>query len=439
MTSTTDSSRALENPHYVPATTQLRAAPPAEAGLRGGEWVRMFGAIRHANFRLYLIGLLISIVGTWAQIIAQSWLVLDLTDSPLVLGQVSAMAAFPVLILGPWAGVVIDRTPRRTLLLITQTVQMIQAFILAWLTFTGRIQVWHIYVLSGLMGVANAFDAPTRQTFVVELVGKEDLANAIALNSTLFSLARTLGPSVGAVILSLLGTAWAFTINGISFLAIIVSLLLLRLSRPILQPTDRSPLADLLEGLRYIRAEKTVLGLMIIVLTVALFGSNFNTLLPVVVREVFQRDEIAYGAMGTMLGIGSVIGTLLVSYISTLPGRGRRLSQLNVIFPLTLVVFGLLRVYPLSLGMLVVVGISYMPQLALSNILIQAAVPDRIRGRVMSVYTLTVFGAYPIGAWIAGSIAEHLNAPLAILISAGVVVLVTQLTRLFIPALAKLD
>ncbi len=399
----------------------------------------MFGAFRHYNFRLYFVGLLISVVGVWAQLVAQNWLVLELTDSPLILGQVTFVMAVPVWVLSPWAGVIIDRMSRRTLLIITQVVQMGQAFALAALTFSGTIQVWQIVWLSALRGLTNAFDAPTRQAIMVELVGKEDLSNGIALNSAMFSLARTLGPGIGAVILAVLGTAWAFTINGITFLAILVSLALLRLDRPAARPSGSSPLNDLAEGLRYIWQHKTILALIIIAMVIALFGSNFSTLMPVVARDVLGRDEVAYGMMGMALGIGSIIGTSIVAYLSTRPGRGRRLNQVNLIFPLTLLAFALSKSYSLSLFTLVLVGISFIPQLSLCNMLIQSIIPDEIRGRVMSIYSLVIFGTFPLGALIAGSIAEVLGAPLAIAISAGVVIVIGLLVRVAVPRLAALD
>jgi MFS family permease len=420
-------------------TALLGADSTAEARLARPEWLQMFSAFRHYNFRLYFIGLLISVVGVWAQLVAQNWLVLELTDSPLILGQVTFVMAVPVWVLSPWAGVIIDRMSRRTLLIITQVVQMGQAFALAALTFSGTIQVWQIVWLSALRGLTNAFDAPTRQAIMVELVGKEDLSNGIALNSAMFSLARTLGPGIGAVILAVLGTAWAFTINGITFLAILVSLALLRLDRPAARPSGSSPLNDLAEGLRYIWQHKTILALIVIAMVIALFGSNFNTLMPVVARDVLGRDEVAYGMMGMALGIGSIIGTSIVAYLSTRPGRGRRLNQVNLIFPLTLLAFALSKSYSLSLFTLVLVGISFIPQLSLCNMLIQSIIPDEIRGRVMSIYSLVIFGTFPLGALIAGSIAEVLGAPLAIAISAGVVIVIGLLVRVAVPRLAALD
>ena len=414
-------------------------APTVTSVPRPSRWQRTFSALRHYNFRLYFIGLLISVTGSWAQNVAQQWLVYDLTRSALVLGQVTFVMAVPVWLLGPWAGVVIDRMSRRTLLIITQVIQLAQAVILAALTFSGRIEVWHVIALSAMRGLANAFDAPARQAFVVEMVGKEDMSNAIALNSTLMSLAQILGPSLGGIIVATLGTAWAFTINAISFLAILIALILLRVtpSRPRL--AKQSPLADLLEGMRFICRTRTIAALMVIVLAVALFGANYRVLLPVVTREVLGKGEVAFGLLNGASGLGSVIGALLVASLSSQPRRGRYLNAVNILLPVMLIALAFSRSYVLSLLILVLVGMSYTPQLSLSNMLIQSHIPDEIRGRVMSVYTLLIFGAFPLGGLIAGTLADRFGAALALGFSAGAMIAVSLLARIIVPQLQGLE
>ena len=415
--------------------TQLNARPATGSK----SWRQTFRAFRHYNYRLYFFGLLVSVIGSFGQTVAQGWLVYELTNSPLALGQVTFVAAIPVLMFGPWAGVVIDRTSRRTLLMITQAVQMLQAFTLAALTFTGHIQVWHIMILSGVLGLTNAFDAPARQSIVVELAGKEDLSNAIALNSTLFSLARAVGPAIGGLVVAGLGTAWAFTINGISFLAILISLLSMRLEKTILQPSSRSPLADLAEGLRFVWHQKTIMALMVIAMTVGLFGANFITLMPAVARDILGRDEVALGMLSGAAGVGSVAGALVVAYLSGQPGRGRHLNLINLLFPLSLFAFSFSRSYPLSLLILVAVGTGYTPQLSLCNMLIQTNTPDHLRGRVMSVYTLLIFGSFPLGGLIAGSVADRWDVPTALAASAGAVLLIGLLLRVLVPQLKEME
>lgn len=415
-----------------------RSGGGGEIPLKGPAWLQAFSALRHYNFRLYFFGLLISVTGTWAQNVAQQWLVYELTNSPLILGQVSFIMAVPVWVLGPWAGVIIDRTPRRTILLITQTIQMIQAFILAALTFTGNIQVWHVMVLSGVRGIANAFDAPARQSFYIELVDRDDLSNAIAMNSTLMSLGRVVGPSLGGIIVATLGTAWAFTINGITFLAILVSLLLMHLALPTLKAPDQSPLADLKEGLGFIWRTRTIAGLIIIALTVALFGASFTVLLPVIARDVLGRGEVAFGMLNAARGIGSLVGAVAVGYLSTRPKRGQYLNAVNLLLPFSLAAFGLSRWYVPSLLLLIVVGMGLTPQLSLTNMLIQSNIPDEIRGRVMSVYTLVIFGTFPLGSLIAGAIAEALGASGAILLSAAAVLVISLALRVVVPEMSRL-
>ncbi len=401
--------------------------------------LRVFSALSHYNFRLYFIGLLISVTGTWAQTVAQQWLVYEMTNSPLILGQVSFVMAIPVWAFGPWAGVVIDRMPRRTVLLITQLVQMVQAFALAALTFSGQIEVWHVFVLSAVRGLANAFDAPARQAFVIEMVGKKDLSNAIALNSTLMSTAQVLGPALGGMIVATIGTAWAFLINGLSFIAILAALVMLRLNKSLPKMARQSPLADLAEGLGFIWRTKTVVALIVIVLAVTLFGANYRVLLPVITREVLGKGELAFGTLNTASGLGSVAGTLLVAYLSTQPRRGRVLNLINLAMPLMLIALALSRSYPLSLFILILVGINHTPQLSLSNMLIQSHIPDELRGRVMAVYTLVIFGAFPLGSLIAGAIAEALGAPLALGISAAAMMIVSLGARILVPQLSRLE
>jgi predicted MFS family arabinose efflux permease len=402
-------------------------------------WRELFSALRHPNFRLYFIGLLISVTGSWAQTVAQEWLVYRLTGSAFMLGQVSFVTAIPVWTLSPWAGVVIDRMPRRTLLFITQAVQMLQAFALAVLMFSGRIEVWHVFVLSAVRGAANAFDAPTRQSFYIELVDRDDLSNAIALNSTLMSLARVFGPSLGGVIVAVLGTAWAFTINGITFLAILAGLALMHLPRSERRPHKQSPLADMLEGMQYIRQTRVIAGLIVIVLAVALFGASFSVLLPVIAAEVLERGEVEFGILNAMRGIGSVIGALVVAYLASRRRRGRYLDLFNWLLPGALLALALTHHYGSALLIMILIGLTLTPQISFANMLIQAHVNDDIRGRVMSVYTLVIFGTFPVGSLIMGTLAEHFGASWAIGIGAAAVFLISVGVRLSIPEIRRLE
>lgn len=396
---------------------------------------RTFGALRHRNYRLYFFGMLASAIGMWGQRVAQSWLVYDLTLSPLALGIVSFAPAIPVLVLSPWAGVVIDHTSRRLLLITTQAAAMILAFTLAVLAFTEAVQVWHVAVLSGLLGIVNAFDAPARQTFVIEMVGRKDLPNAIALNSAMFSAARVIGPSIGGMLMAAFGPAWTFLLNGVTYLAIIGGLLAMRLPHSVRRPSDRAPLVDLVEGLQFIRQNSAIVALIILALSIGLVGTWFLTLLPVVAREVLGLDEVGFSILTASVGIGALIGTLLIAYTSDKPGKGKRLTWMNLSLPVLILILAASRSYALSLGLLVFVGLTFIPQLSLVNTLIQNSVSDDLRGRVMSVYTLSVFGSFPIGGLIAGFMADQLGAPIAIATSAISMLVIGLGVRIMVPHL----
>ncbi len=399
----------------------------------------MFGAFRHYNFRVYFIGLFISFLGVWAQNVAQNWLVYDLTDSALVLGQVSFLMALPVLLMGPLPGVIIDRFPRRTILMITQVVLMAQAFTLAGLDFSGRILIWHVMVLAFVRGAVNAFDGPSRQSIIVELVGKEDMANGIALNSTMISIARTFGPALGGIIVGALGTAWGFTINGVTFLAILISLAMLRLEPAPVKPREQSPFADLADGLRYIWQHPPIVGLLVLTFSVALFGTNYVLLMPVYAVEVLGKGEVEYGLLSAANGLGTLIGALLVTYLSRRNQRGRILNVINIAFPIVLTVFTFTRSMTSAMIILVVVGVTSIPQLAMINMLVQSQIPDEIRGRVMTVFTLLVFGGFPLGGLIAGAVAEQVGAPGAILFSAVMVLVAAIGVRAVVPSVRDVD
>jgi MFS family permease len=415
-----------------PSTMTGRPSEPNEVMRRA------FSSLRHRNFRLYFFGMLASVIGTWGQNVAQAWLVYDLTSSPFALGVVAFAPAVPVLLLAPWAGVVIDRTPRRTMLLITQSTAMMLAFILAALTFTDTVQVWHVVVLSGLLGVVNAFDAPTRQTFVIDMVGREDLGNAIALNSATFSAARVIGPALGGALMAIVGPAWTFLLNGISFLAIIGSLLAMHLPRPQLNTARRTPMADLTEGVRFISRDATIVALIALTLAIGLLGGWFMTLLPVIAQEVLNVAEVGFSLLMAAVGTGSLVSTLMIAYLSDRPGQGHRLTLMNLAFPVFTLMFAVSRSYPLSLGLLVIMGLTYIPQLSLVNTLIQTNIPDALRGRVMSVYALSLFGAFPIGGLIAGTLADRMGAPTTVAVSAVAMLLVGLTVRAAVPRLQRL-
>jgi len=381
---------------------------------------RTFRALRHRNFRLYWCGQLFSLTGTWMQNVAQGWLVYRLTDSPLALGLVGFVGSLPILLFSLFGGVIADRLHKRNLLLATQTAAMLQALILATLTVTGLIQVWQIIVLALLLGTVHAFDTPARQAFVIELVGKEDLMNAIALNSSVFNATRIIGPAIAGVLISLIGEAGAFYINAFSFLATIAALLLMRVEA-VNHSDGETVWRNLIAGLRYIKQTPIVRTLLSLIAVSSLFGMSAVALMPVFAKDILQVGPTGLGFLTAAIGGGALSGALTLASLGNFQRKGLLLSIGNLAFPSMLLLFALSRSFPLSLLFLIGGGWGLITQNALTNTLLQTSVPDHLRGRVMSVYALMFLGMMPLGNLQAGVVAEHLGAPVAVVLGASVV------------------
>lgn len=387
-----------------------------------GAWRTLptFQALRHRNYRLFWFGQLISLIGTWMQSTAQQWLVYRLTNSPLGLGAVSFAAFLPMLILSLPAGVLVDRVDKRRLIVGTQTWFLILAAVLAVLTATGVVQYWHVIVLAALLGIGNAIDMPTRQAFVVEMVGKDDLMNAIALNSSVFNGARIVGPAVGGLLVAGLGEAAAFSANAVSYVAVIAGLLAMRLP-PFVSPVNANPaIEQLKDGLRFIRGHRTIFGLVSMAAVMSTFGFPINTLI-----AVFARDRLNIGAQGlgllmASMGVGALAGALLLASLGNFKHKGRLLMAAMFVYAGGMVVFASSRSTLLSVLALILAGWAMITQLASTNTLIQTLVPDELRGRVVSTYTWTLGGFLPIGALFIGATADRLGAPSAVLLNAVV-------------------
>ncbi len=384
-------------------------------------------ALRHRNFRLFWIGYMISLVGTWMQTVARGWLVLELTNSPFWLGMVAFANAAPVLFLSLWAGELADRVSKRTLVIWTQTLSMISAFVLAALTLSGTIQVWHLMVISLFMGFLFAFDAPARQAFTVELVGKEDLMNAVALNSAIFNGARVAGPAIGGIILAWQGPGLAFFLNGVSFIAVIMGLV--RMSMPPFKKVVKSEKAfrRIVEGLRYVRRHETISTLMLLLVTTSVFAFPYATLMPIFANTVLHVGQTGYGTLMAVAGIGSLIGALSLTVQSgrTSVKRGRLIVIGAVGLPLFLGVFALSQQYWLSLIMLVGIGWTMISMNATINTVVQTTVPDELRGRVSGVFAFLFIGMAPLGNVQSGIIADHFGAPVSVAFGAVVCGVVT--------------
>jgi MFS family permease len=398
-----------------------------------------FRALRHRNFRLFFFGQLISLVGTWMQTIAQQWLVYRLTGSATMLGTISLVGALPLIPMSLWGGSLADRFPKRSIVIVTQTTMMLLAFILAALTWAGVVQVWHVMVLAVALGAANAVDIPARQAFVVEMVeGREDLSNAIGLNSTIFNAARAIGPALAGVAVAVTGEAGAFFINGVTFVAVIVSLLMMRLpaQAPVVRHTNLG--AHLGEALQFIRGQQAVLVLMSLVAVSAFLSMPYSTLMPIFASDVLHQsalpvldavcgnaggffgadcqspDALTYGLLMAATGVGAVIGALFVASLPEEARRGRWLTVGNLLFPAMVVLVALSRSFSLTMVLLVIIGVSYVAQNALANTLIQIISPDALRGRVMSFYSLTFQMMMRMGGMQAGVLGDSLGAPLTV-------------------------
>jgi MFS family permease len=376
-------------------------------------------------------------MGTWMQSTAQGYLIYQLTGSPAYLGLVGFIGGMPALLFTLFGGVIADRISRRKMMVITQASMLILAFILAVLAFRGVVQPWHILVLAFLLGVANAFDAPARNAFVTELVSREDMTNAIALNSTMFNLATVVGPSVAGLTYAAFGPAWCFTINGISFIAIIVALLFMRI-KPIIQPDYRpSIMADLKEGLRYVFSHRLILSLIGSIGLVSFFGIGMLTLLPAWATDILHGDVTTNGLLVSARGLGSMVGALMLAYFGNRIFRGKLWTVGAFIMPVMLFIFAWIRWLPLSLVALVGIGWSFMMISNNSNAILQSKVPDHLRGRLMSVFTLVFFGSMPLGSLFAGVFAQKFNEPLTVVIGAGVLMTMAIASWIFLPGIRK--
>jgi MFS family permease len=397
-----------------------------------------FAAMRHRNFQLYFGGQLISNIGTWMQVIAQAWVVYQIGHSALTLGLVAFASAIPVLIVSPWAGVVVDRMPRRTLLMMTQSGAMILAFVMAALTFTHLIQEWQVIVLAALLGLVNAFDAPARQAFVPEIVDREDLPNAIAMNSMMFNSARVIGPAVAGLTLAAVGAAWCFTINGFSFLAVLLGLWLIDLPERKIVHTA-SAWNQLVGGLRYTASHREILNLILISLVFSVFGISYATILPAFVENTLHQGAAAYGWINTATGLGAVMGAFLLMYGISHGRRGKLLVAVNIAFPLVLMGFAFTSSFAPALVLAFGLGLGFMMQFTTLNTLLQTRVEDEFRGRVMGLYTITFFGFAPFGNLMMGYLGQQFGLSIAMALFAATSLLLSTLILIKTPEIRKLN
>ncbi len=412
-------------PHSQTGTIEAAPTIPQEQQAKG--LLRAFLALRHRNFRLFWFGQLISLIGTWMQTIGQAWLVLELTHSAWLLGVVGALQFLPVMLLALFGGVLADRLPKRTVLLFTQTSAMLQAFVLWILVATGQLHLWHILVLASLLGLTNSVDMPARQAFVVEMVGREDLPNAIALNSSLFNMARIVGPGIGGLIIAWLGVGPLFLLNAISFIPVIIGIALIDMKHlhALVKPSGlvkdaprKSTIQSLREGLVYVARMPAVLLVIAVVGIVSLFGINFNVVLPLFATDVLHVGPEGFGFISSAFGLGSLISALWLAWSNHKPSIHYLLIS-GFAFCILEGIFAISHLYALSLILIAAVGFAQIAFAATANTTLQTVAPDHLRGRVMSVYMLVFAGSIPFGNLFTGGMAHLFGAPIALFVEAS--------------------
>ena len=371
------------------------------------------------------------------QAVAQSWLVYRLTGSAALLGLVGFSSQIPVFLLAPLGGSVADRYNRHRILLGTQTAAMLLAFVLAGLTLTGRVQVWHIFTLASLLGMVNSVDIPTRQAFAVDMVGREDLINAIALNSSMINGARIVGPAVAGILVASVGEGWCFLINAISFTAVIAGLLLMTVTVQIRVSPPGSALASILEGFRYVRHTGPVRALLLLLGLVSLMGMPYAVLMPVFADQILHGGPRGLGLLMGASGIGALIGAVVLAAKEGIRGLGSWIALGAAGFGMSLILFSLSRWFWVSAAMLMPAGFSMMIEMAASNTLIQSLTPDALRGRVMAVYSMMFMGMAPFGSLLAGALAHRIGAPATVMAGGVACIAGAALFRWHLPVLKQ--
>lgn len=397
---------------------------------------QLLRALRSRNYRLFVAGQSVSLIGTWMQMVAMNWLVYRLTGSALLLGVVGFTSQIPVFLLASVAGVLADRWDRRRLLLITQTLAMIEALVLAAVVLTGVVQVWQIIALSLILGLVNAFDIPVRQTFVVEMVeNREDLSNAIALNSSLVHSARLVGPTLAGLLVAAAGEGVCFALNSASYLGVICALVAMRLTPRSHRRQQRHVFHELKEGFSYAFNFTPIRNILLLVSTVSLMGMSYTSLLPVFAREVHHGGARTFGFLMGASGAGALVGTLFLAHRASVVGLGRVIARGPLLLGCGLTVFAFSTSFPLALAALAVTGFGAMTVMSSSNTILQTIVEEDKRGRVMSFFTMSFMGMTPFGSLLAGSLANSIGVRNTVLIGAlacftGSVLFIRQLPTL---------
>ena len=375
-----------------------------------------FRALKHRNFQLFIIGQLISLIGTWMQNTAQQWLVYQQTKSAILLGLFGFASQLPMLALAWMGGFVGDRYNRHRGVITTQSISMALAFVLAVLTLTHSIKTWHLILIAFLVGIVNAFDVPIRQAFFVQMVGKDDLPNAIALNSSIFNGARVVGPAIAGFMIALIGEGWCFFLNALSFVAVIVALMMMRVDRPESKRPDESPMRSFLEGCRFASNDIPIRSALLLLSLLSLFGLQYSVFLPIYAQDILHGGAKTLGLLMSAAGVGAVLGALQFAARTEYKGLAKWIASTCTICAMCLLIFSFSASFWVCAVMLFIVGFAATSQMAATNTIIQQRVPDEMRSRLMAVYATAFMGVQPIGALLAGVVAKHLGAPHTLLI-----------------------
>ena len=399
--------------------TAVNATVPAR--LRPGS--TRFRAMQHRNFQLFIAGQLISLIGTWMQTTAQLQLVYELTHSPALLGVFGFASQVPMLFLSSIGGYVGDRYNRHRGVIVTQSVSMVLAFALAALTLTNVIREWEVIGIAFLVGIVNAFDVPIRQAFLVQMVGKEDLPNAIALNSSIFNGARVVGPAIAGFAMAWIGEGWCFFLNGLSFLAVIVALLMMRIAKTEGKPSDESPLRSVIQGFQFAMGDLPMRSALLLLSTLSLFGLQYSVFMPIYANEILKGGRRMLGLLLSFAGVGAFLGALQFAARAHYKGLARWIAATSMTCAAGLIIFSQAKTFWLCAVVLFVVGFAATSQMAATNTLIQNRVPDELRSRVMAVYATMFMGVQPIGALMAGGVAKRIGAPFTLTVFGSLVLL----------------
>jgi MFS family permease len=406
-------------------------------GSRGSRLAFAVRALRHRNFQLFFAGQLISLIGTWMQTVAQAWLVYRMTGSAFLLGAVGFSSQIPVFIMAPIGGIVADRFNRRRVVIATQNAAMVLAGILAALTLSGRIRVWEIMVLAAGLGVVNAFDIPARQAFLMDMVGREDLMNAIALNSSMFNGARIIGPAIAGILVASIGEGWCFFLNAVSYIAVIIGLLLMRILHPAKLAGQGSPLENIIEGFSFARNTRPIRDILLLLGLMSIVGMPYAVLMPLFADQILHGGARGLGILMGATGVGALLGAASLAARAGIRGLGKLIAICAGGFGVSLILFSFSHIFWLSTVFLLPVGFFMMVQMASSNTLIQAMTPDHLRGRVMSLYSMMFLGLAPFGSFFAGAMASHIGAPWTVAMGGVACIAAASVFGVHLPAIRQ--